>query len=299
MASSPLSETATESAPDALRRALAGTRGFLLDFDGVLVLAGRPIPGASEALRELERRAVPYRVVTNTSMMSRATMARRAAARGVELPAERIFTALAASAAWTRRHLPGEALFVLGSDDARTEFAGQRLLTTEEAAAPDARAAAVVVGDSPEALSWENVNLAFRLLHRGARLLAMHRNQWWLTPDGPTIDSGAFVAGLEYATGRRAFVLGKPSAAFYGEAVADLSAELVARGERRPRRADLAMVGDDLGTDIGGGRRAGLRTVFVRSGKHGDADLADAIRRGRLLPHAVAASLAEVVAALD
>ncbi len=59
------------------------------------------------------------------------------------------------------------------------------------------------------------------------------------------------------------------------------------------------MVGDDLGTDIGGGRRAGLRTVFVRSGKHGDAELADAVRRGRSLPQAVAASLAEVVAALD
>ena len=60
------------------------------------------------------------------------------------------------------------------------------------------------------------------------------------------------------------------------------------------------MVGDDVGSDIGGARQAGLRTVFVRSGKHGDAELAAAAsgRRG-YAPDAVAPSIAEVVAALD
>ena len=59
------------------------------------------------------------------------------------------------------------------------------------------------------------------------------------------------------------------------------------------------MVGDDVGSDIGGARRAGLRTVFVRSGKHGDAELAAAARGARgYAPDAVAPSIAEVVAAL-
>jgi ribonucleotide monophosphatase NagD (HAD superfamily) len=59
------------------------------------------------------------------------------------------------------------------------------------------------------------------------------------------------------------------------------------------------MVGDDVSSDIGGARRAGLRTVFVRTGKHGDAELDAAARSRRSLrPDAVAPSIAEVVAAL-
>ena len=59
------------------------------------------------------------------------------------------------------------------------------------------------------------------------------------------------------------------------------------------------MVGDDIGSDIRGGRRAGLRTIFVRSGKHGDAELAAAASGPRgYAPDAVAASLSDVVAAL-
>ena len=44
---------------DALRAALHGVRGLLLDLDGVLVLKGRAVPGAVEALAELDRRGVP------------------------------------------------------------------------------------------------------------------------------------------------------------------------------------------------------------------------------------------------
>ena len=93
-------------------------------------------------------------------------------------------SALSASAAYTRHRYPGEPLFVMASTDALTEFADQRLLSGEEADAPDARAAAVVVGDAPEAITYDNLNRAFRLVRAGAELIGMHRNPWWLTPDG-------------------------------------------------------------------------------------------------------------------
>jgi ribonucleotide monophosphatase NagD (HAD superfamily) len=130
----------------------------------------------------------------------------------------------------------------------------------------------------------------------GAVLVGMHRNAWWLTPDGPTLDSGAFVAGLEFASERAATIIGKPSPAFFSQAVRDLRHE----AGSGLRRAEIAMVGDDVRTDIRAAQRAGLRGIFVRSGKHdlGDVELAAKERGGRR-PDAVAASLAEVVAALD
>lgn len=301
--------------PDRIREGLAGVRGLLLDLDGVLVLKGRPIPGAPGALAELVRRGFPYRVVTNTSLVSRATLAAQGEQIGLAIPSERITSALSATAAWTRRTFPDRPLFVITSDDARGEFAGQRLLGAAEADEPDAEAAAVVIGDSPDEITYDNLNRAFRLVRRGARLVGMHRNRWWLTPAGPTLDSGAFVAGLEFATERRALILGKPSRAFFREAADELLRDIgAADGARRTdpaaepaaprgRRADLgeiAMVGDDVFSDVLAAQRLGLRGVFVLSGKHGPEDLERAAsrRRGGGVPDVVAPSLAEVVAAL-
>ena len=278
-----------------LTAALRGVRALLLDLDGVILVAGKPVPGSPEAIARLEQRRIPYRIVTNTSAISRRAMARWAAKIGAPVPAERFQSALSASAAWTRRAFPGAPLYVLASDDAKSEFEGQRLLSHEEAGRADATAAAVIVGDSPEEATFDNLNRAFRLVKRGARLVGMHRNPWWLTADGPTLDSGAYVAGLEFATETRATVVGKPSPTFFSMAVADLRRS----AGRDLARGDISMVGDDVRTDIRAAQRAGLRAVFVESGKHGRADVeAAAGERGGRRPDAVAPDLAAVVAAL-
>lgn len=291
----------TSQDPD-LRAALAGVRGLLLDMDGVFVLKGALIPGAGEAILELERRGLPYRIVTNSSMVSRARLARWSEKVGVAIPAERFQSALSVSAAYTAKHYPGEALFVIASDEAKSEFRGQHLLTTSEAGAPDGRVAAVVIGDSPEEVTYDNLNHAFRLIHAGAELIGMHRNRWWLTAGGPTIDSGALVTGLEFSADVRARILGKPAAEFFRIAAADVAAAAAQRdGGSRATRHELAMVGDDLWTDVFGAQRVGLRGIFVLSGKHGRKELEKGARqrRGGGRPDGVADSLADVVAALD
>jgi len=279
-----------------LRAAVAGVRAFLLDLDGVIVLAGEAIPGAAEALTGLERRGMPYRIVTNTSAVSRETLSRWSAKLGAPIPPERFESALSASASWTARTFRDQPLYVLASDDAKTEFAGQRLLTHAEAGATGATAAAVVVGDSPAEATFENLNRAFRLIRRGATLVGMHRNPWWLTPDGPTLDSGSFVVGLEFAAEVRARIIGKPSPAFFSQAVRDLRKEV----GHDLARSEIAMVGDDVRTDVRASQRAGLRGILVLSGKHAAPDVEVAAReRGGRRPDAIARDLAEVIAALD
>ena len=287
---------------DSLRAALHGVRGLLLDLDGVLVLKGAAVPGAPEALAALERHGVPYLVVTNTSLVSRATLARWGRSVGFATPPDRFQSALTASAELVRREFGERPVYVITSDDARAEFEGLGVLDgagADAALADGSDVAAVVLGDSPDQLTRENLNRAFRLVLRGAALIGMHRNPWWLTPEGPTLDAGTFLVGLEWATKRKARTVGKPDPAFFRVAIERMASEAASRGEARLRRRDLAMVGDDAFNDIGGGRRVGLRTVFVRTGKHGDAELAEAASGVRgYRPDAVAPSIAEVVAAL-
>src|SRR6185436_17508332 len=122
---------------------LAGVRALLLDLDGVIVLAEQPVEGSARAIGELARRRIPFRIVTNTSLVSRSTLSRWGASMGAPIPAERFQSALSVSAAYTARTFPGRPLYVLTSDDARSEFAGQHLMTDAEAGERDATAAAV------------------------------------------------------------------------------------------------------------------------------------------------------------
>jgi HAD superfamily hydrolase (TIGR01450 family) len=294
---------------DRLARAVAGVRGLLLDLDGVLVIRGKVLPGGPEALAELDRRGIPYRVMTNTSSVSREGLARFGEQAGLSIPPDRILSALSASSAYTARTYPGQPLYVLAPEEARGEFAGQWVLGHDEASRPDARAAAVVIGDSPDDLSYAVLNSAFRLVRGGAELIGMHKNRWWVTPDGPRLDSGAIVAGLEYAVGRRALILGKPAPAFFREGLRELRDEARGHGRSLARNAAVGMVGDDLWTDVLAAQRVGLRGFFVLSGKHGRDELAKAAARtraragarsgGRGVPDGVAPSLVEIVAALD
>lgn len=281
-----------------LRSALAGVRAFVLDADGVLLYRGAPIDGSVDALRTLKARAIPYRVVTNFSLTHRTTLASQfSKATGLAPEPELIITAASAAADYTRRHHAGGRLLVLASPDAAREWDGQHLVAPAEADAAKTPVDAVVIGDAGDALSFANLDIAFRQLLGGAAFIAMHRNPWWVTPKGPTLDSGALVMGLEAALGRKAVVCGKPSPVVFEQALAGLATDL---GVKRLRSRDVAMVGDDPEADIAGARRVGLRGILVLTGKV-DAGAAEAAMSGpaRSRPTAIADSLLDVVAALD
>ncbi len=279
-----------------LSLALAGVRGLVLDADGVIVFKGELLPGAADALARLARIGIPFRIVTNFSAAHRETLSARFGDGAV--PAEQFITAASAAAAYTSTHHPGGRLFVISAPDALREFEGQTLLSADEAdAAAPGELAAVVIGDGGDELSYRNMNVAFRAIRRGAEFVAMHRNPWWLTPRGETIDAGAFVAGLEVATGRTPVVCGKPSPVVFEQALAGLAADL---GVDRLEPNDVAMVGDDPIADIGGALDVGMRGILVLTGKV-DAAAAEAAMSGpaRTRPTAIAQSLPDIVAALD
>jgi len=281
---------------DALTRALDGVRAFVLDADGVLLYRNEPIPGSAKALQELRRRRVPYRVVTNFSTAHRATLAARfAAVTGLEVDPGELITGASAAAAYTAARHPGARLLVLAAPDARREWDGQRLVSAEQAEAGREPVAAVIIGDAGEDLSFRNLDIAYGQIHRGAEFVAIHRNLWWMTPKGHTLDSGALIVGLEAALGRRAVVCGKPSPVVFRQAVGELAAELEGRGEARLRRREVAVVGDDPVADIAAARRVGLRGILVLTGKVEPGREA----AQRLAADAIAASLAEVVAKLS
>ncbi len=231
--------------------------GLLLDIDGTLYVGEEPIPGAPEALRELERRGHVLRYLTNTTRFSRDELARRLRAMGFDASPDQLFTAPVAAAAWLAHHgIRRVGAYVPAStlDDFRA------FELVPEDAVPDA----VVVGDLGPEWTFDRLNHAFRQLLEGARLVALQRNRYWRTPDGLTIDAGAFVAALEYAAGTEAVVVGKPSREFFRLAADSLpagaSSALVASGRTRAARPPSADTGARTGASAaavsGGGDTA-------------------------------------------
>ena len=90
---------------------------------------------------------------------------------------------------------------------------------------------------------------------QGAQLIGLGRTRYWKGPRGLQLDVGPFLAALEHATGCTALVFGKPAPSFFAALVEEL-------GE--PARF-VAMVGDDIVSDVGGAMSAGLMGVLVRT----------------------------------
>jgi phospholysine phosphohistidine inorganic pyrophosphate phosphatase len=250
---------------------LPGVRALLLDLEGTVYEAGRLVPGAAGALEELSARGFPYCFVTNTTSRPRSKIAAELSAMGVQAEPGRIFTAPLAA----RRYLLGRGMtrcHLMVAPAVLEDFAG--IEHVEES--PEA----VVVGDIGEGFRYAALNRAFRWLLEDVPFVTLARNRYYRAADGLVLDQGPFVAALEYASGREAVLVGKPSPEFFQPALELLSVPASA----------AAIVGDDIEVDIGGGQACGLAGVLVRTGKFRQAESA----RSRILPDAVVGGLADL-----
>jgi HAD superfamily hydrolase (TIGR01458 family) len=247
---------------------------ILLDVDGVLHVSGEPIPGAADAVRRLRADGHRVRFVTNSTTMSRRELGEKLRKMGFAIEDEELQTTGVVAA----RVLAGKRVLALTMPGLLEDLDGLQLIGMN--------ADAVLVGGADESeepgriYSYLNLNRAFLELLAGAELFCLHRNRWWQTADGPRLDAGALVAGLEYATGIEATVLGKPSPEYFAAALEALDAD-----------AEMTwMVGDDLEGDVGGAQTAGMRTVLVRTGKFRPDDL----EHTSLSPDGIVSSIAQL-----
>lgn len=100
----------------------------------------------------------------------------------------------------------------------------------------------MIVGDAGDMITYDSLNTAFRYLMEGAELIALEKDRYWMAHDGLSLSAGPFVHALELASGKTAIIMGKPSTAFFDLALNDMG---LLPGQ-------VAMIGDDITTDIGG-----------------------------------------------
>jgi HAD superfamily hydrolase (TIGR01458 family) len=255
------------------RQKMKDIRGFLIDLDGVLYVGDQAITGARESIDLIRDRNYTYRFVSNTTRRCRKSVAERLSSLGFDIPAEYIFTPPLAAVAYIKNSGKHHC-YLLTTGDVFLDF-NQECIGND--AAPIDH---VILGDAGDKISYNSLNTAFRHLMNGADLIALENDRYWMAPDGLALSAGPFVHALEFATGKSATIMGKPSKTFFELALSDMGL-----------RADqVAIIGDDILTDIGGGRSLGMQGILVRTGKYRK----DALDKAMVKPNYIIDSIAQL-----
>ncbi|HLM08786.1 MAG TPA: HAD family hydrolase [Thermoleophilaceae bacterium] len=257
----------------------AGYDQFIIDLDGCVWIGGEPLPGAVEAIEELRATGKRLAFATNNPFEPGEELVAALWRIGVRASLADVVTAGGAMQhvlAETRR---SRTAFVLGSPAMfrHVSDAGLRVLNGTDLAS---RAEVVVIGGSTD-LTYAGLRVAIQAAIRGADLFATARDPTYPQPDGPWPGTGAVLAAVEYGSGRRAEVVGKPMPQLFETALDRL-------GE-----GSTLVIGDRVDSDLAAAQAAGLDAALVAR----DAEARAALDGFEPRPVAVEESLGRVVLA--
>jgi HAD superfamily hydrolase (TIGR01458 family) len=236
-------------------------KAVLCDIGGVLYVGDTPIEGAIEAVAKIKER-YPIRFITNTTQKTGAQVVKKLQELGFDIAEDEVITALDMTKMFLEDQ-QSNADFLL-TDNVIGFFDSLKKYPINY----------VVVGDAQDNFSYENLNIAFRTLLDGSKLVAVANNRYFKDDNNKlSMDAGCFVSALEYASGQQAQLIGKPSKEFYHLAAKSLNAQ--------PN--ECVMIGDDIESDVSGAQQAGIYGILVQTGKFSEKDLEKGITPDQIL----------------
>ncbi|UJF32149.1 TIGR01457 family HAD-type hydrolase [Paenibacillus hexagrammi] len=223
--------------------------GFLIDLDGTLYRGHDPIPYAKEFIELLNRRELPYLLVTNNSSRTPQQVAEHLKGLGMEVSADAVYTSSQAAAHYMAQQQSGRRVHMIGEAGLQIALEAAGFLLSEET--PD-----YVVQGIDRSFSYAKLTDAVRHIKGGATYVLTNPDHLLPSDGGLMPGAGSIAASIRTATGVEPVVIGKPSPIIMAYAI-----------ERLGLPADQVwVIGDNAATDIRGGAMAGCLTALVLTG---------------------------------
>jgi 4-nitrophenyl phosphatase len=245
---------------------LSGYQAVLLDLDGTVYHEQQPLPGAKELVRRLSEQRINYACISNsTSSPMRVTQ--RLAEMQMEIDLDRIFTAAAAAANYVIARFKTEAnpkprVYNLATEGIQDMLDGLVDWVQTEAEPCDA----IIVGAPANShATFDRQRVALHLLRKGATLVGICSDRIYPSDRGLEFGSGALTWLLAYAAAVEPVFCGKPQEIFFTELCRRLGVQPEA----------CLLVGDNIESDILGGKAVGMRTILTLTGVSQRRDLKD------------------------
>ncbi|MEW6145890.1 MAG: HAD-IIA family hydrolase [Thermodesulfobacteriota bacterium] len=237
---------------------------FLIDLDGVVYVGDSPTEGSVETINLLKKAGKIVIFLTNDPRKSAAEYSEKLRGMGIVINPGDVVTsgmAIAYHIRNTHTDIKDKKAYVVGSGSLKDEIklTGLEIVSGEEAKKADF----VIVGGHPD-FHYEEMKIAALAVRGGAEFFATNRDPAFPAPEGLVPATGAVLASIETACGRKAVVAGKPEVIMFEVALAE---------HLHRDRDRFAIVGDRLDTDVQGGRNAGIATVLALSGSTTEEDL--------------------------
>lgn len=248
-------------------------RGYILDLDGVVYRGDLVLPGARELTEWVDATRRRLVFLSNNSVATPQEVAAKLARLGIPRPEDRTLTAgLAAVQDIARRHAGARVLVLaLPSIERLAREHGLAVVSADAPPAADGPLPEVVLAGLDRTLTYARLKHAMQAVLAGAEIVAVNRDPRLPVEGTFEPGTGSIVAALEYASGQRARMIGKPAPEIVHEAVRQLDVAL----------DDVLMVGDGLDLDIPAGRAAGVATALVLTGLTTAAQLGTAVAATR------------------
>jgi HAD superfamily hydrolase (TIGR01450 family) len=231
---------------------------FFFDLDGVLSV-GKENPsylGGREVIVKIKSEGKKAYVLTNDSTHTRTGLQANLTRLGFNFTVDEILTSSLLTASYLTQRFQHASFFLIGEEGLRQE------LEMAEHRRTDAQPDVVVVGFDRR-LSYDKLDHALRALRDGALLVGSYGGAVYMSDHGPALSAGPIIKALEYGSGKRAVMIGKPSPRMFR----------LALRTAKEKPSSAVMVGDQIETDLLGAHRAGVRTILVLTGVESRASI--------------------------
>jgi len=223
--------------------------GYLIDLDGTMYKGTERIDAASDFVKRLRDKNIPYLFVTNNSSRTPQQVAEKL--RGFDIPAEAglVFTTSMATANYIYDKKPDATVYCIGEEGIRTALKEKGLKPGGE------HADFVVVGIDRE-LTYEKLAVACLAVRNGAEFVSTNADIALPTERGFMPGNGSITSVISVSTQTKPVFIGKPEKIIVDQALQVLGT----------KKEETLMVGDYYDTDILAGINAGMDTLLVHTG---------------------------------
>ena len=219
---------------------------LLIDLDGVLKLENSPAPDVKEFFDYIKENKIPACILSNSTLRTGEQVKEFFTSHKIELSIPAI-TAFDATLSFVKKNY--KKVQVYCRDYLVHHFDG---MIDEE------NPEAIVVGDIEDKWNYQIVNDIFKKVLAGADLVAMHKNKYWKPASDLLIDAGAFITAIEFASGKEAILIGKPSPLYFKAALESIDARI---------ENGFYMIGDDIENDIKAAQDVKGKGILMYTGK--------------------------------
>ena len=224
-------------------------KGFICDMDGVIYHGNKILDGVKEFVNWMIENDKKFVFLTNSPEKTPHELSMKLERMGLSVSADHFYTSAMATAEFLDSQAPGCTAYVIG------EAALSKALYDHKIYMNDVDPDYVVIGET-RTYSFEKIEKAIALVNKGAKLIGTNPDTTGPTEQGVMPATGALVAPIEIATGKKAYFVGKPNPVMLRHGLRLLGCH----------SEDIAFIGDRMDTDIIAGIESNVDTVLVLSG---------------------------------